>query len=273
MQTLPKLRKVRTYYRDDNFDPEAAATSLIAAHGGERPAIIQLIKEAKKNRGQKEILTQRVQDLTSDNEVLKADRKAIPEGAKVLSKEEAIAYDAYVALGKPEELTRTIEKAKTLEADAAAASTKSIVETAAKAHGYNSEVLQDLGDVKGLTFEMGEALIVGEDGKKTKAPVAYVKDKSGTRTILTDYVEANLQTYLPALTAGGEGGEGGDGAEGAGGAGNGGQGQGQQGARWIPGQGSGGTARGKGTPGADIRKSFQEARDKQGFNPLLPKTS
>lgn len=123
-------------------------------------------------------------------------RNQVPKGARVLTKEEADAYDAYVALGKPDELKTKLddgEKAATTLADRDKADA---VRTAAEASGYKQTVLGDRLKADGLT-EVPTVREVERDGKKVQ--VAYVKDAQGAEHELTEYAKKNWGDYLPAL--------------------------------------------------------------------------
>jgi hypothetical protein len=141
-------------------------------------------------------------DVLGDNHRLRGQRSALKqqlaeaqgkvpvEGARVLSAEDATAYDAYVALGKPDEIKKTIEVSAGATAELAKLKREKELTKAAEAAGYKSSVLMQLA---------GDSLdIQTKQGKDGKPAAVVVVD--GKETPLTDYAQAQWADFIPALT-------------------------------------------------------------------------
>jgi hypothetical protein len=120
--------------------------------------------------------------------------KQVPEGARVLTAEEATAYDAYAALGKPADLTKKLADADTATQRLTTLERDAVIRDAATAAGYKFAVLKDrAGDLPIAVRE------VEQDGKKVSR--AFVAPPGGTEAELTAYAAQHWADYLPALTA------------------------------------------------------------------------
>ena len=119
--------------------------------------------------------------------------RVAPEGAVILTADEAKAWDAYKALGKPEEVTTKLGERDTLATKVAEAERDGLLRDAAQAAGYKFPVLKDRAGT--LAIEIRD---VTEGDKTTKR--AFVKTEQGERP-LTEYAEQHWGDYLPALKA------------------------------------------------------------------------
>lgn len=213
------------------------------------------------NNGQATILAQRLFDenfhLREDkrklNDDLKAVKDKLPEGAVVLSKEDAAAFEAYKALGKPEDVKKSLDEKTKNDGELADLKFKQLIGDAAQAHGFKPNVLADIVKAKGMSIEIGETEVDDGKGGKVKKPAAFVLTNEGKSKVnLSDYARDNLSDYLPSLAA------------------QAGQGAGQQ---WVSqGQGAGGAGNGQGAGGSVLDK-FLTDRDKRAAetpNPLKP---
>jgi hypothetical protein len=118
-------------------------------------------------------------------EVADLKSKTAPEGARVLTKDEAAVYDAYAALGKkPDELKQAIDLNGEATTELARLKREQLLGKAAAASGFKPSVLQTLaGD---LPIELRDV-----DGK----PAAFVEGKP-----LAEYAGTAWADFLPALT-------------------------------------------------------------------------
>lgn len=139
-------------------------------------------------------------DVLTDNAQLRLQRKALrlevadlkgkqtPEGARVLTADEAKAYDAYVALGKPADLSAAVAERDTAKGELTKLSRERTIAKAAEAAGFKASVLTTLaGD---LDLQVKET----EGGK----PLAVVV-KDGAETALADYAAKHWADFLPSL--------------------------------------------------------------------------
>jgi hypothetical protein len=121
-----------------------------------------------------------------------------PEGARVLSKDEAAEFEAYRALGKPEEIQQARTERDRLMEETDGHRRAEVYKQAAEAHGYKAPVLMRLASQEKLQIEIREEKV----GAKT-APVAYVKgvDDKGkeTATKLPDYAAKAWPEFLDSL--------------------------------------------------------------------------
>lgn len=122
--------------------------------------------------------------------------KATPEGARVLTPDEAQVYDAYTALGlKPEDVKRAIDEGATAKGDLSTLRRNETLRGAAEAHGYKAAALAKLPSLKDQDITLKEDSIT-ENGKPVKRVRAFVGDKA-----LPDYIQEHDAEFLPALTA------------------------------------------------------------------------
>lgn len=148
-------------------------------------------------------------ELLAKNRELEGDnrkyRKAIkdlkeskpPSDAVVLVADDARRWEAYRALGEPEEVKASLESGAAAVERQEAADRVGNFRKAALAAALNPDVFADLAGSKGLQVE------VREETRDGKAVVdAFVTGEGGSRTPLKEFVETHLSSYLPALTQG-----------------------------------------------------------------------
>lgn len=140
-----------------------------------------------------EELIKQVVALNIENQKLKDNQ--VPQGSRVLSAEEAKDYDAYVALGKPDEVKKGLEEGATAKTSVAERAKADAVDAAATAAGFKKTVLGDRLKADGLTDPTVREVERG--GKKVQ--VAYVKDAQGAEHELGEYAKKNWGDYLVAL--------------------------------------------------------------------------
>jgi hypothetical protein len=146
-------------------------------------------------------LAEKLADVQSDNYRLREERRGLKqqvteatgkvpaEGTRVLTTDEAKAYDAYVALGKPEEIKRSIDANGVATAELTTLKREKQIRAAAEAAGYKASVLTTLAADLDIQTE-------AKDG----ATLVYVV-KDGEKTALTDYAKKEWPDFLPALEA------------------------------------------------------------------------
>lgn len=147
-------------------------------------------------------LAEKLADVQSDNYRLREERRGLKqevatlkerqpaEGTRVLSKEEADEYGAYVALGKPADVKKAIDANGEASAKLAKLERDAQLRTAADAAGYKPSVLSTLaGDL--------DIQVEAKEGK----PLVYVV-KDGEKIALADYAAKEWADFLPALAQG-----------------------------------------------------------------------
>lgn len=121
------------------------------------------------------------------------------DGAVVLTGDQAQAWTAYQALGKPEEIKQGLDERSQLQGKLTAQERAELLRGIAETTGYKASVLASLDrtakvEGKSLEFTLRDQTI---DGKPSK--VAYVKD-GDKETALTEYAASAWADFLPALT-------------------------------------------------------------------------
>ena len=132
---------------------------------------------------------------------LKTAKTAVPEGGRVLTKEEAVAFEGFTKLGTLAEVTKRLTDGDAATQRSAALEAERTIERAAAAGGYKPTVLADLAKAKGFTVELVEETVNGAKASVPYAVPVGPDGKAGAKVKLTDYVTANLADYVPALTA------------------------------------------------------------------------
>lgn len=138
----------------------------------------------------------RNQELTAEIEAL---RKKLPaDGAVVLEGDALKVYEAYQALGKPDELTKLIEAGKSATEELAGIKAGELFRQAAKAHGYHEAVLERLAKQDGLAVT---EIKVSKNDEGEEVTTAFVRQgEKDAPVALTEYAEKNWKDLLPALT-------------------------------------------------------------------------
>lgn len=124
--------------------------------------------------------------------------KVSPEGATVLTGDDAKAWEAYKVLGKPDEVKQGLDERTQLQTQVTEALRGETLRSVAEAAGYKPAVLAQLDRMakasgKDLAFEVRDVQV---DGKTVRAPFVKEGDKE---LGVTDYAAANWGDFLPAL--------------------------------------------------------------------------
>jgi hypothetical protein len=133
-------------------------------------------------------------NLREENAALKA--KVPADGAVVLSADDAKAWEAYKALGKPDDLKNSAKLSQTDAADLARFRKAEVAEKAGEIAKFKPSLLGRLISADGLTLEFGTEKKDGKD-----VPIVSVKGADGKLTPLADYAENHWGDALPALQA------------------------------------------------------------------------
>lgn len=245
----------------------AVVDRILASQGNDaRRALGQLADENLAYRRQRKALRQQVEQLTA---------RLPKEGAVVLTGDDAKAWEAYKALGKPEELKKKVDRSAELETKLADRDRQTVIDEAAGAVQYNKDVLGEEIRRRDLHLEMREVTetVNGQTVKKKVPHVRPAKDEKATLEPLTTYAERDMKPYLVALKATGDasasggGGTNGTSSSSAGAAG--GSTGGGSGATWPAQSGTGGGSGGSGNV-LDAFLTGKQERDKARSNPLRP---
>ncbi len=181
-----RIRWTPSYQADSDSTPQGGAS------GGRDP--IQA-SDLLTKYGEALKLAEKLADVLNDNYLLREKNRTLTHQVAeataqvpaaesvVLSAAQAAQWQAYQALGAPDVLKTTVERATTLERAA-------LFQQAATAHGYKATTLAKLPSVQGQTLTMRETLIDG-----TPVATAYVGDVP-----LPEYLMAHDADLLPALT-------------------------------------------------------------------------
>lgn len=135
--------------------------------------------------------------LRDERRRLKAERgdlekRLAPEGAVILTSDDAAAWAAYRELGSAADLKTALAERADLAGKVAKRERQDQIVTAAKVAGFDADVLATLvGDAALTVKELGE-------GKDRKA-VAYIAGSDGKEHALTDYAAQAWGKFLPAL--------------------------------------------------------------------------
>lgn len=169
-----------------------SSADVLQQYGGDAirmaDRVAELERENYRYREQK-------RDLTTEMTTLKG--KQVPEGAVVLTGADVTAYEAYAALGKPDEVKARLTERDTLAAEVAATKREKSLAEVAEAAGWNPAPLKRIGADR--EYELRDATA---DGKAVKVP--YIKD-GDTFKPLAEYAASEWSDVLPALQASGNG--------------------------------------------------------------------
>jgi hypothetical protein len=177
-------------------DLSRAAEGLVAKHGSHDAALLVLLGETHGYRD-------KLRDVQA---------KLPPEGAVVLTGDDAKHWGHYKALGAPGDVKKALDEGTTAKGEVGAYRKKDLTATAAKLTRIDGgtldpEVLGTLAEKLDLVIDDlkdDKGNLVGEDGKplaKDGVPVraAFVKGEGDKLTGLAAYARANWAKFLPSL--------------------------------------------------------------------------
>lgn len=137
------------------------------------------------------LLANQTYELREKNRELRG--KVPPDGAVVITGDEAAAWVAYLKLGKPADLAAAIAERNQFKADLDANRKAELVRDAAEIAGFKATVLTTLVKAEGCELTIGKP-----DAKGARS----VTVKDGDKDVpLADYAESQWKDHLPALRA------------------------------------------------------------------------
>ncbi len=161
-------------------NPQQGFERLVQRQGGADAAAFLLYQENHSYREKLRQAEQQLRDLQG---------KLPGEGTVILDADKAKTWEAYLALGAPDEVKKVRDEYNGLKREAH-------FRTIAEAHGFNPVVLAGLPGAADLTIELGEETLNGNTNK-----VAYVVQADGKKIALPDYAKQTWGPFLPALQA------------------------------------------------------------------------
>lgn len=169
--------------------------SLIRRHGGAETALGVLAGENRDYRRRHRDDQARIQELQGK----------MGDGAVVLSKDEAAQWEAYKALGKPDEIKPKLEKVPELERKVTERERKDLLTEAGKAVNWNPDAFNELVTAKGLHVEMRDVKVKDAKGEEVTVKQPHVRlaaNESDPLVPAPTWVEQNAKVWEPSLKAG-----------------------------------------------------------------------
>lgn len=170
---------------DSDADPQGGrsrASDMLEQYGRDALRLAEKLADVQSDnyrlREERRNLKQQIQDAAS---------KAPAEGARVLSKEDAVLFDAYAALGTPDAIKQAMDVNGEATAKLARLEREKLLTKAADAAGFKAAVLQTLA--ADLDIQVKE---------KDKKPFPVVIT-DGKEVDLSDYAAQHWGDFLPAL--------------------------------------------------------------------------
>ena len=169
---------------DNDADPANAVARLIAAAQGDaNRALLKLYRDNYKLREKNRELTGQLDQLP-------------PQGAVVLTGDDAQAWEAYRALGAPKDVETRLKDGQAHGEELTRLKRSETLRAVADAARFKPQVLMALdAQAGGLEYEVKDET---QNGQTVK--VAYVKDGQG-QTPLSQYAEHHWVDFLPSLRA------------------------------------------------------------------------
>jgi hypothetical protein len=179
---------------DGSTDAKVKPTDLLAQYGGQTSeAALRMAEKLADFTNDNHALRRKNADYKIEVEQLRG--KVAPEGAVILSADDAKAWEAYKTIGKPEDLTKAVTERDAAQAELTTLRRQANLTAAAEAHGYKAAALGKLPSLAGKEVELKEVEVEGVKVKR-----AFVKDGT-TETGLAEYITAHDPELLPALAA------------------------------------------------------------------------
>lgn len=165
-------------------DVQASFDRLLASRGGDSGMVaLMLFQENYREREQRRQLQEQLTQVQG---------RLPSEGSVVLNRAEAQRWQAYQALGAPDEVQTSLTELQTLRRNTELTQVADVAR-------FKPTVLQQLDRVAGgLKYEVRE---VDENGKKERRPFVMVKDQAGVEQSipLQQYAEQHWADFLPSL--------------------------------------------------------------------------
>lgn len=148
-------------------------------------------REAKRLRD--EARNRRIKLRQLEHQLATQQERVAPEGAVILTGDDATTYTAYQALGKPDELKTRLGERDQFQGELTTLRRDALLRDVAQAAGFKPTVLKTLGGDREYEFREVEV-----DGKPVKQP--FIKDGEEFKPLST-YAEQQWGDFLPALRA------------------------------------------------------------------------
>lgn len=169
-------------------------SDVLTQHGGQTAeAALRMAERVATFQNDNYTLRRKNAEQKAELETLRG--KAPPTGALVLSADDAKAWEAYTAIGKPDDLTKAVTDRDAAQTELATLRRNAQLAAAAEAHGYKAAALSKLPSLAGK-----EVIIKDVTEGEATAKRAFVKDGT-TETGLAEYITAHDPELLPALSA------------------------------------------------------------------------
>lgn len=131
----------------------------------------------------------------AEEKVAALEAKQVPDGATVLNATDAERWQAYQALGKPDEIKTRLDDGAAAVTERDGLKRKETLRQVAEAAGYKPAVLERLGS--DLTYEIKDVTEM-VNGRQVQARQVLVQD-GDKQTPLKDYAAREWEDFLPAL--------------------------------------------------------------------------
>ena len=167
-------------------------SDILARYGQTAESALRMAEKLAESENANYGLRDKNRTLRSERDDLKG--KAPADSTRVLSADEAKAFDAFVALGKPAaEIKQALEASGDATAKLSKLERDSQIRDAANAHGYSPAAL-------GKLPSLANAALVLKDETVDEKPVkrAYVT-ADGKETALDAYIQQHDPEFLPSL--------------------------------------------------------------------------
>jgi hypothetical protein len=146
-----------------------------------------------------DLASARIDDLERELTRLRPLAEKVPkEGSVVLAGDDAKAWEAYKALGKPDDVKKKLEKLPELETKVADVDNAEQMAKAAEPLGWNPKPLAKLAKDHKLTFVEVKDEVV--NGKTVKVPYVKGPEANATPVKLEDFAQQHFADFMPALT-------------------------------------------------------------------------
>lgn len=132
-------------------------------------------------------------DLRGKNRELKT--KVTPDGAVILSADDAAKWTAFNELGTPDDVKRRLDGTEAIATENADLKAEKVIAQAAALSGFKPDVLADLAKTKGFT------LAVEGEGESARVLANYKEGEADASKPLSEYASEKLAAYLPSLQA------------------------------------------------------------------------
>lgn len=177
----------------DNSDKVKTA-DILERYSGNAVTMAQKLADMQNERFEDR---QKLRD--RDARIKELEAKQTPDGAVVLTGDDASRWQAYTALGlKPEEVKTRLEEGDAARDKAAKLERNETLRTVATAAGFKPEGLQDFDQLAGgLTYTVKDVQET-QNGKTVTVKRAFVQ-ADGKDTPLDEYVTQTRPHLLPAL--------------------------------------------------------------------------